>query len=127
MIKKLMLLMFITSVVYSQAKVITYKDVPFYADSISQVLSVDKSDLHGLFVPKSLSENYTFQVSPDGTNFYSLVNVDSTLYTITIDSSQASAIPLSEDIFKSWKHFKVLIDNDITDTVNVKAILSGVR
>lgn len=122
--RKILAIMFISASLYAQT--VVYEDVYFYADSVSSSVSLDKgSFLQGLFTPQGLSEYYTFQVSPDGTTYYTLTNADSTVYTAIVDSSQSNAFSLPEDKFKSWKYFKILIDQDIADANSVKAITSN--
>jgi len=119
--KKLLMLLFIVGISYSQT--VVYEDAYFYADSVSESVSLSRNQfLHGIFIPQGLAEYITFQTSYDGTTYYPIVNADSTDYIVIIDSSQSNAVPLPEDKFRAWKYYKFLIEADIADTSNIKAI-----
>lgn len=128
--KKLFLIVFLLaglsySQSYSPSIRTVYGSTNFYADSVSQILTLDKGlYLQSLLIPQGLTKTLKFKVSKDGSSFYDLAEAD-TLLTFSIDSTKALGLPLPEDKFKSWKYFKFITDNDRSDTTAIISVSSN--
>lgn len=102
-----------------------YESVPFYADSVSQVLSLNSGlYLQGLLIPEGLSITFNFKVSKDGSTFYDLSDT-SAVIQYSVDSTKNIGLALPGDLFKAWKYYKFVTDNDKADTNNVIAVESN--
>ncbi len=123
--KKYLFFLLLTGFVFAQQKPITtYQTTYFYADSISQVLSLDKGFyLKGMLIPEGLTKTVEFQVSNDNSHYYALSDTGGVLL-YNIDSSKALALPLV-DKFTGWKYYKFLKDKKTTDTTSVISVLSN--
>ena len=128
--KKLFLIVFLLaglsySQSYSPSIRTVYGSTNFYADSVSQVLTLDKGlYLQGLLIPQGLTASMSFKVSNDGTTFYDLADSVG-VFAYSIDSTKAIGLSLPGDAFKAWKYFKFITDNDRSDTTAVIPVLSN--
>ena len=125
--KKLIILIFLLPLLtWGQAKSVVYKDVYFYADSISQVLDISSIGrgvfLYGLMVNNTFNVDTVSYLVGDGANWYEL-QASGVQVTTAMDSTKALAVMLPEANFRLWKQFKFLIPADIADTNYFKAVL----
>ena len=119
--KTLFMIILFASIGYSQANIPVVKgNVDFYADSISQTITLDKSlFLGGIYMPKSRTDTLWFQVynSTDET-WYTLME-DGSEYVVVADSTINNYIPLEPKILYSVKQLKILFNVDIADTLTL--------
>jgi len=119
--KILFMILLFTAIGFSQANIpVVTGSVDFYADSISQTITLDKSlFLGGIYMPKSRTDTLWFQVynSTDET-WYTLME-DGSEYIVVADSTINNYIPLEPKILYSVKQLKILFNADIADTLTL--------
>ena len=119
--KKILLFLLFTAIGYSQANIpVTKGSVDFYADSISQTITLDKSVfLGGIYMPASRTDTLWFQVYNDvDLSWYWLMD-DGAEYIIVSDSTIANYIPLKPTVLYPVKQLKILFNADIADTLTL--------
>ena len=108
-------------IVYGQANIpVTKGSVDFYADSLSQTITLDKSVfLGGLYMVKSRTALLTFQVyNTEDAAWYNLTD-DGSAYSVAVDSTVNVYVPLKPIVFYPVKKLRILLDNDIADTLSL--------
>jgi hypothetical protein len=104
------------------------KDVIFLGDSVATVQVDAGFYLKGLMIPDTLKiETFYFDISDNGTDFYRLVNNDTskTDYFIKVDTSKSVVFSLPKDKFEAFKYVKFVGNADAPDTTVCKAILKN--
>ena len=115
------LILLTSIVVYAQSNIPVSKgSVDFYADSLSETITLGKSIfLGGLYVPSSRTALLKFQVyNSEDAAWYNLSSGDS-LYSALVDSTVNCYISLKQDVFYPVKTVRILLDNDIADTLSL--------
>lgn len=73
----------------------------------------DRYYLGALLLPQSFADSLSFQVSRDGTNWYTMHDPDadsSEVYYVEVDSSAARCVVLDKDVFSLFRRLKVITD-----------------
>ena len=74
---------------------------------ISTILDLGGMQPRGILIPSSFTFcNIGFNVSMDGTNFYTLCNIDNT--TLLIAIARQGGLPLLPYIFDQWKYIQLV-------------------
>lgn len=116
--KKIIFIALLFSVIgFAQSSPVIKKTVSFYADSIANVEVSRDVFLAGIYMPSSRTAAIKFDVY-NGTSWYRMSDGGSD-YSVTVDSTQNTYIPLAPTKFYSIKTLQLLIDADIADTLNV--------
>jgi len=118
--RKIILMIFLLAgLTYGQVNIpVITGTVDFYADSISETITLDKNAFLGAFyVPNSRTLTLTFQAYNTDLAAWYNVYEDGAAYTITVDSTINCYAPVKPVVFYTAKKVRVLLDNDIADTL----------
>lgn len=88
----------------------------------SDALDLGGGRLMGLITPNNWSAaDITFQVSRDGTTYYSLYDNSDTAYTVQAGASRAIQLPLQD--FTPWQYMKIVSSATQVQAVTVELLL----
>jgi hypothetical protein len=104
-------MMTISPILYSRQRLVnTGNTVTILTDATSSsVLCCEGASIIAMLTDSVIAAaNFTFQVSPDGTNFYQLMDPNTTTDAYTIGVSANSHIPLDAGVFAGVKWVQVI-------------------
>ena len=110
-----------TLTVYGQANIpVTKGSVNFYADSVSQTITLDKSlFLGGIYMPASRTDTLWFQVYNSTDSVWYWLTDDGSKYIAVTDSTIPEYLPLKPTVFYPVKTLRILFNTDIADTLTL--------
>lgn len=118
--KILILVLLFCAIGLAQNIPVTKKAVYFYADSIANFDISRNLFLGGVYVPRGKTTKLDFKVYNSETSTYHYLTEDgTTAYSLTIDSSKATYVPLKPIVMYPIKEGQIIINKDPTDTLTV--------
>lgn len=115
--KKIIFIALLFSVIGFAQSPVVKKTVSFYADSIANVQIDRDLFIAGVYMPRGKTVTLKFDLY-DGSAWYRMSDSGSD-YSITVDSTKNTFIPLPPTKFYSAKTLQMLIGKDRADTLNV--------
>ena len=96
------------------------KSVAFYADSLSQTITLEKSMfLSGIYMPASRTDSLWFQVYDDDNSLWYWLLDAGSKYVVVSDSTIPCYLPLKPTLFYPIKKIRILFNADIADTLDL--------
>jgi hypothetical protein len=120
--KKIFLILFMVlcSGLILTAQSVSTGSADFYADSVSTEIQLSKNEfISSLMVPQGLTTSIKFKVYDETAGGWYYMSDDGSDYSVTVDSSKATFIPLLPTKFYGMKRLKAIIEADIADTSSI--------
>lgn len=120
--KKLFLISFVVLCFSSliSAQSVSTGSAAFNADSVSTEIQLSKNEfISSIMVPQGLTTSLKFSVYDETAGGWYFMSDGGSDYSITVDSTKATYIPLLPTKFYGMKRLKAIIEADIADTSTI--------